>query len=35
MNTTPAIMSNGSTWTFIPNFQKSLDPEAKTEAYTA
>ena len=35
MSAAPAIMSNGSTWTIISNFEKSLYPEAKTEAYAA
>lgn len=34
MNIVPTIMSHGSTWTVISNLEKSLDPEAKTEAYT-
>ena len=31
MNTAPAMKSNGLTRTIISNFEKPLDPEAKTE----
>lgn len=34
MNIVPTIMSHGSTWMFISNLEKSLDPKAKIEAYT-